>query len=289
MLKERVIIMSNTTKDIFKTNIFNSIINPPNSSNFNLVGTKLPSNQDIYFISKWHELFDRYCSARLFIREALKDEWSDWQHWFNLTEDVKINKAFKLKFIAEMYETALIYYNILVDLSWTITYVSSEYVLYRFDGSGNIINHNEIYGMQPIEQAYEALRNAENNVTSPTAANNPFKYLKEQCPRFENSIDLIIEFWSSFSNSEIRGIYNYIKHKGKPVYYEINELSPVRFFDLHIGNEQYPSDIRDVQKILRLYDSISMLINFDDNELFPYLTQLLSSLKSAINPSPMVF
>ena len=178
-----------------------------------------------------------------------------------------------------MYEAALINYNILVDLSWTITYVSSEYALYRFDDSGKIINRDEIYGMQPIEQAYAALRSAENNVTSPTAANNPFKYLKEQCPEFGTSIDLIINFWSRFSENEIRGIYNYIKHKGKPVYYEINELDPTRFFNIYIGNEQYPSDIRDVQKTLRLYDCINELIDFDDNELFPYLTQLIKCLK----------
>ncbi len=281
--------MSDTTSDIFKTDIFNSIISPPQSSNYNLVGTKFPSNQDMYFISKWHEIFDRYCSARIFMREAVKDEWSDWEHWFNLTDNTRTNEFFKLRLIADMYETALINYNILVDLSWTITYVSSEYILYKFDKFGNIVNVNEIYGMLPIEQAYDALRGAENIVTTPTAADNPFKYLKEQLPEFEDSINLIIEFWSKFSNSEIRSIYNYIKHKGKPVYYEINELDPVRFFDIHIGNEQYPSDIRDVQKTLRLSDSINALIEFDDNELFPYLTKLIDALKRAINPSPMVF
>ena len=62
----------------------------------------------------------------------------------------------------------------------------------------------------------------------------------------------------------------------------------MRFFNLHIGNEQYPSDIRDVQMTLKLYDSITSLIDFDDNELFPYLTQLLNALKLAINPSPMI-
>lgn len=281
--------MSNTTDDIFKTDIFNSIISPPNSSKYSLIGTKTPSNQDIYFISKWHEIFERYCSARIFIREAMKDEWSDWEHWFNLTDSECINNAFKLKLIADMYETALINYNILVDLSWTITYVSSEYILYKFDKSGNIVNSNEIYGMLPIEQAYDALRGAENIVTTPTAADNPFKYLKEQLPEFKDSIDLIINFWSKFSNSEIRNIYNYIKHKGKPVYYEINELDPVRFFDIHIWTEQYPSDIRDVQKTLRLFDGINALIEFDDNELFPYLTQLINALNTAIKPSPMVF
>ena len=252
--------MSESTNDLFKTDIFNSIISPPSSIKFSLIGAKLPSNQNMYFISKWHEIFERYCSARLFVREALKDEWSDWEHWFNLTDDKTTNEVFKLKLVSDMYETALMNYNMLVDLSWTITYVSSEYVLYKFDSDGNVVEKNEIYGMLPIEQAYTALRCTENNVTTPTAANNPFKYLKEQLPIFETTIDLIVDFWSKFSNSDIRRIYNYMKHKGKPVYYEINELDPIRFFDLRIGNEQYPSDIRDVQMMLNLYESINELI-----------------------------
>ena len=73
-------------------------------------------------------------------------------------------------------------------------FATSEYVLYKFDKSGNIINSNEIYGMLPIEQAYDALRGVEDIVTTPTAAANPLKYLKEQLPEFEESINLIIEF-----------------------------------------------------------------------------------------------
>ena len=63
----------------------------------------------------------------------------------------------------------------------------------------------------------------------------------------------------------------------------------MRFFNIHIGNEQYPSDIRDVQKALKLFDSINALVEFDDNELFPYLTKLINALRVAIKPSPMVF
>lgn len=274
--------------DCFKTDIYNSIINPPTSSSFSLIGAKLPTNQDIYFISKWHEICDRYFTARLFIYEALKDEWTDWQHWFNLSGNEKTDTCAKLSLISNMYETALINYNILVDLSWTITYVSSEYVLYKFDGSGNIINSEETYGMLPIEQAYKALRSTENIVTTPTAPNNPFKYLKEQRPEFAKAIDLIVGFWERFADSEIRSIYNYIKHKGKPLYNEINEIDPIRFFTIQIGNECYPSDIRDVQKHLSLFEGISNLISFDDNELFPYICQLLTELKIAIDPSPMV-
>ena len=47
--------------------------------------------------------------------------------------------------------------------------------------------------------------------------------------------------------------------------------------------------LRDVQKIVELEKGIKELIDFDDNKLFPYISQLLTSLKAAVNPSPMTF
>ncbi len=273
--------------DIFSNDIFNSKIQPPTSKTYNLIGTHLPTNQDLFFVSKWHEIFDRYCSARIFIREAYKDKWSDWEHWFNLSDDEN-DEAFKIILMAEMYETALINYNILVDLSWTITYTSCEYVLYRFDSDGNVTNAEEVRGLVPIDEAGDILRKLENNTTTPTADNNPFTYLKSAAPEFSSSVDIIVEFWKNFSGSNIRSLYNYIKHKGKPQYKELKDLSPGRFFSLQIGNKSYPSDISDVQRIISLKDGLEELVKFDNEELFPYLEKLIIELEKAVNPSPML-
>jgi len=275
--------------DFFKTDIFNSEFTPRSSSSFNLFGVSLPTNQDIYFISKWHEIFERYTTARIFVREAKKDDWSDWEHWFNVTDKDSTDKIMKLKLISDMYETALINYNILVDLSWTITYVSAEYVLYHFDKSGNILNADEIYGMQPIEEAYKTLRATENIVTTPTAVNNPFQFIKIMRPEFSKAIDTVVNFWSNFADSSIRSNYNYIKHKGKPIYDEICKLDDTRFFTLQLEKENYPSDIRDVQKRIALFQSIEELITFDDTLLFTYFSKLIPELCKAVNPSPMIF
>lgn len=43
----------------FQTDIFQGV-EPPSSSKYNLVGVKIPTSQDVYFMSKWHELFERY-------------------------------------------------------------------------------------------------------------------------------------------------------------------------------------------------------------------------------------
>lgn len=88
----------------------------------------------MYFVSKWHELFERYEMARIFLSKTEED---NWDYWFDKVDDEVAQKGIELMFKAQMLETALINYNILVDLTWTMTYVSAEYVLYKFDNEGN--------------------------------------------------------------------------------------------------------------------------------------------------------
>lgn len=271
--------------DIFRNDIFGTL-EPQHGSKFNLVGTPMPVNQDFYFISKWNEIFNRYCTARIFIRKTKE---KDWSYWFNPVEDPRSQNAIELIYKSELYETALINYNILVDLSWTITYVTAEYALYKFDRNGNIINAKDIYEMVPIEDAYELLRKTENGVSNPHAEGNPFDYLRVMQPKFRDSIDLIITFWSEFSNCNIRNLYNYIKHKGKPIYREIEDLRGGKIMRIQIEHQDYPSDIRDVQRIIGLEDGIKELIEFDDNQLYPYIKKLIELLNIAVDPSPIVF
>lgn len=136
------------------------------------------------------------------------------------------------------------------------------------------------------------LRAAERNVTPPTAETNPFGYLKKMCPEFTSAIDLIVEFWKEFSNSEIRNKYNYCKHKGKPLYTEVAPAERRKLIGLHYVQQgetfDLPSAAKDVQWSFSLYDSIAELQRFDDEKLFPYLKALIAELERVIEPSPMV-
>lgn len=271
-------------EDIFKNEIFGTL-EPPHGGILQ-VGTSLPNNQDMYFVSKWNELFERYSVARIFLRKTQEESWD---YWFNRIDKPDVQKAVELIFKSNLYETALLNYNILVDLSWTITYVSAEYALYTFDNNGNVINSEDISCMRTIEEAYELLRKTENGVLTPHAEGNPFTYLKKMAPEFSGAVDLIVDFWKNFSNSDIRKLYNYIKHKGKPIYKEIEELRGGKVMQLIINKDEYPSDIRDVQKIVELEQGINDLISFDDDVLFPYIKKLLKLLNEAVDPSPMAF
>ena len=133
------------------------------------------------------------------------------------------------------------------------------------------------------------MRKTENGVSTPHAEGNPFAYLKKMVPEFSPAVDLIVEFWKNFSNSNIRNLYNYIKHKGKPIYREIEEFRGGKAMRLLINKQEYPSDIRDVQKKVGLKQGIDELIHFDDNILFPYIQNLLELLNTAVDPSPMAF
>lgn len=268
----------------FQTDIFEGI-EPPSSSKYNLTGTKLPTSQDVYFVSKWHEIFERYKMARIFLRKTEED---NWDYWFNKVDDEAVQKELELIFKSQLLETALIYYNILVDLTWTMTYVSVEYVLYKFDNEGNVTNVDEIIGMHSIEESLNMLRKTENGVSTPHVEGNAFQYLKVMCPEFSDAIDLIVEFWKEFSESKIRNIYNYIKHKGTPCYKEIESLRDTRFFSLIIGKESYPTDIRDVRKVLSIDELTDELIKFDDEKLYPYVVELIKKLKIAVDPSLMI-
>ena len=118
-----------------------------------------------------------------------------------------MQRAVELIFKSNLYETALLNYNILVDLSWTITYVSAEYVLYSFDKDGNVTNAEDVSCMHPIEEAYDLLRKTENGVSTPHAEGNPFAYLKKMVPEFSPAVDFAdLDGNLLISNDRFKGV-----------------------------------------------------------------------------------
>lgn len=268
----------------FNTDIFS--LDKPSSVSFNFCGVKLPNNNDVYFRAKQHELVEQYSAARIFMRET---DTEDWNHWFHAFEDEDSNAYARLILKSHFYETALFYYNAVVDISWALCYVASEFACSQ---KGGRVSINE---MKSIEEAAELLRSSERNVTTPTAEDNPFSYLKTICPEFAPAIDQIIEFWTEFSSSDIRKRYNFCKHKGRPKYTEIEKYNLGRMMNIYFKHTddgefmQIPSDIRDVQYSFSLEEAIQTLKDFDDNTLFPYINKLVHTLENILKPSPMIF
>ena len=103
------------------------------------------------------------------------------------------------------YETALLYYNIVVDLSWVLCYTAIEYSV---NNGGQLANYGDI---DSIKEAFDKLRVAENLVQSPTEPNSPIYYLRKMCPAYSDVIDHITDFWKTYVESDIRHDYNFIK------------------------------------------------------------------------------
>lgn len=205
----------------FATDIFS--LEPNGNRTINLIGASMPTSKDIYFRAKQKELLDQYAAARIFMHETETDDWS---HWFKPTENPTNQREFELIFRSYFYESALTYYNIVVDLSWTISYLAAEFAL---SPKGQRVDFG---GLIPIEDAYNLMCSAENNVTNPNVENSPFTYLKAMCPEYSTAIDMIIDFWNEFGHSNIRQRYNFCKHKGKTAYSEIEALRGDRLMGL---------------------------------------------------------
>lgn len=265
----------------FNTDIFN--LKPPISKSFTGVGSKFPNNIDYFYRAKQIELLQQYNGARIFLRET---ETTDWSHYFSIDNN-DTDEETKIMYKGYLYETALYFYNVVIDVSWTLCYSSLEFACTQ---NGNRVNTAT---MSPIDEAYDLLRSVEKNATNPTAKENPFAYLRTLDAEYKDVIDYIILFWEKIKDTELRKKYNYCKHRGKPLYKEQCQFNSTRFFDGYLQHSngemiQLVSDVSDVQYKISLEESIEELRMFDDEELFPYIEGLFPLLEKLINLSPMV-
>ena len=263
-----------------------SELRPPNKVTFSLVGMKMPTNKDVYIRALEKQIIEQYESARIFMYET---ETPDWRHWFQKPEQEFAEEAFEWIFRSKFLECALMYYNIIVDLSWTLCYVAAEFSL---DSNGG--TRQPFEGITTLEEATALLKKAQGNVSAPTAENNPFGYLKKMNPAFESAIDMIIALWNDFQDSPIRQLYNYCKHKGKPLYNEIetckgdNKLMQVFFEPIGEDKFEMPIESADVMKRVSITSTVRDLQKFDDEKLFPYIKSLFDEINRVAQVSPIV-
>lgn len=264
---------------------------PPRNVSVNLANVKLPGGNDVYFRAKQKEIVELYSAARIFMDLT---ETTDWDKWFSISKNASetdkecAQHFFENTYRSFFYETALFYYNSIVDISWTMCYVAAEYSGQK---NGKRVDINSI---KSIDEAALLLRNTEKCVTNPTAENNPFEYLMHVYPQFEPIIQMVISFWNSFSDSEIRKNYNYCKHRGHPLYEEISRYTPngvfsVKRIDHETGNLiETATNSTDVRYCLSLDNSIASLQQFDDDILYPYISNLISEIEKVIKPSSLI-
>ena len=269
---------------VFKNDL-NALL-PPRGFSVQIPGAKLPTNKDVYIRSMQQQIAEQYDAARMFMKET---DTSDWDHWFKRPDNDRIATLYEWDRKANFLECALFYYNIIIDLTWTLCYVAAEYAI-----CGSNENMISFEGMVPIDEAWKLLQRAQKNVLAPTAENNPFGYLAKMAPAYGIAIDMITEFWSNYQSNGIRQLYNYCKHRGKPLYTELQENGGAnRLFPLYFVGEkreisQLPSSPFDVMKKVSIKEMLVSLQVFDDEVLFPYVQELIAEIIKVAQPSPLV-
>lgn len=229
----------------------------------------IPSSQELFFEAKLTEIHRQYQSARLFLCQVDNDDWGYWYESFN--NEVKDGIS-HVGFNGIFLETAILYYNIVVDLTWVLCYVSAEFAGYK---KGKALQLDEI---NLIQDTKDIIREMEKLVSNPSIDDNPLNYLKVHCPEYATAIDLVFDFWKDFADSEVRKLYNYIKHKGKPQYNELYQYTAKKFYSIHKGDQEYPTDANDVKLEISLYKTVELLKDYDKNVLFPYCDKLIGLL-----------
>ena len=245
-----------------------------------LSGMKLPVGNDVFFRAKQSELIAQYQGARIFLSQTGT---TAWDYWFTKTEPTG-EKTVQL--IENNYR--------------------AYFLEYRCVADGIAV---DITGIQTINTAYDALRKLESITTAPiNAKTSAFQYLKKLYPKCECAVDMVSSFWSKFYDSEIRQLYNFCKHRGKPIYKEIADLQGGEPFSIGIFQspcveqqqgtsalafsgskyQKIVSDTHDVQKKVVLSEEIERLLKFDNETLYPYIKQLLVEIERIVKPSPLV-
>lgn len=233
----------------------------------------IPSSQQLFFESKLTEIHKQYQAARMFLCQVDNGAWDYWYGTFN---DERKDKMVQVEFNSTFLETAILYYNIIVDLTWVLCYVSAEFAGYK---RGTALQLEEI---NLIQETKDIIREMEKLVSNPSTEDNPLNYLKIRCSEYAAAIELVYDFWKGFADSDVRKLYNFIKHKGKPQYIELYQYTVKKIFSFRKGDKEYPTDANDVKLEISLYKTVELLKDFDDKILFPYCDKLIGLLASSV-------
>lgn len=268
---------------MFKNNI--KMLYPNINRKFELVGTPIEITQDFIYLAKLREIIARYESARFMLLQTKPKEWDYWTK-LNKTEETK--EYCKVIVKSNFYESALIFYNIVVELSWQLTYLSIENFL--INTNDNIVS--DLSGLKEKDDAVNLIRQLEELCKEPS--DQLYSYLLKIDPTLDEIIEIIRRFKDKVEFINLKLLYNFTKHRGKFKYKEMFDFEDLRFHTTYSFNSEgdittLNSSSEDLFKTLNLEEAINELFYFDDEILFPYLKQLIYLLFEWVQPSPFAF
>ena len=231
----------------------------------------IPSSRELFFEGKLYEIYLRYQSARTMLNAIDNNENGYWY------DDIEENKdLIRLNYNGFFLESMIMNYNIIIDLTWVVTFLSIEICDYEIksDGNFNFSDGNDISKTKEIIKKIEGLAKRPDD----REISEYMNYFNSLSEKYIPITEHIKSFWKTFKDSEIRKLYNFIKHRGKPEYKEIYNITGRKFYSYISDEIEYSTDISDIRSTISLYETLNNLIYFDDNTLFEYCDKLFELL-----------
>ena len=160
-----------------------NMVNKNDSCTYGISQEDILSGKWAVFQSKQMDIKRQLLWTRRMLSEA---DSIDWECWLKCNLSEKTLEKEKLLYQTFFYETALIYYNIVVDLSLTFCFMSAMMLIENQTQDSDTI--------RSIDEVYDFLRSNEDKPAFPTKKYNPFKIMCEKCPEFQKPISIIEGF-----------------------------------------------------------------------------------------------
>jgi len=244
-----------------------------------------PPVSHVFFQAKRIDICEQYNVARNFLYET---ELCYSKVWGGKAEKGKDDNNLQCTFMSMRLEAALMFYNIVVDLSWVLFCVACEYVHYSKEGK-LLARPDDIL---TTTETSDLLRTIEALVVSPNTKGAPYDYLGNTYPKLSIVTSLMKDFWNGFQSSDIRELYNFLKHRGKPRYTELKKYDhrPLIKMSIIYDNKRHeiPTSSSDVKMEISIKEYVKKLKVFDDELLYPYIKNLLGNIEEVLRPAPYV-
>lgn len=231
--------------------------------------------RETLFRYKAKEILDNYFRARNFLQ---------FKEIFDFNEELKrknskeIINNYTTIYNQNFIDAALIYYNIILDLTWALFRLCTD----------NIISDTKYQFIPMSACSLNELKDfadfCESTTTNPTTPDmkNYLLYMVSLTSqtKYAKYTKIVVDkiFSTNLYVSEktkIRYLYNSIKHR-KQIHYSETTIEPL--FKLFSNDVQIASNEYDLYDIYSANDLRNTLIDFDNNVLFPYISTLLESL-----------
>lgn len=222
------------------------------------------SPKQVFFESKFNEIYLRYKSARTMVSPIDNNRYD---YWYKTTTNNKENDFLRLNYNGFFLENMIMNYLTIIDLSRVLAFHTMK--LYYCEINFNETNKIEGYLGDIKDISY---------IDDKQSAKKILDSYSKMSPEFEKIVNHleILTLEENSTYKDLRYLYNFLKHEGKPEYKEIYDLLNLNNLNYKVpcGNKSVDSGEKRLE--LSLYDTLYKVLSFDDDTLYLYFDKLIN-------------